>query len=109
MVKALNNIYYALNSSAFSITQNALSTSEASVKSFSIYPNPSHDVVNILLKNASQKADYKLFDASGRLVKEGNFKGETKVRVNDLINGNYLITVILENGEKITEKLIIKK
>lgn len=109
MVKAVNNIYYALNSSAFSITQNALSTSEASVKSFSIYPNPSHDVVNILLKNASQKADYKLFDASGRLVKEGNFKGETKVRVNDLINGNYLITVILENGEKITEKLIIKK
>lgn len=109
MVKALNNIYYALNSSAFSITQNALSTSEASVKSFSIYPNPSHDVVNILLKNASQKADYKLFDASGRLVKEGSFKGETKVRVNDLINGNYLITVILENGEKITEKLIIKK
>lgn len=109
MVKALNNIYYALNSSAFSITQNALSTSEASVKSFSIYPNPSHDVVNILLKNASQNADYKLFDASGRLVKEGNFKGETKVRVNDLINGNYLITVILENGEKITEKLIIKK
>ncbi len=109
MVKALNNIYYALNSSAFSITQNALSTSEASVKSFSIYPNPSHDVVNILLKNASQKADYKLFDASGRLVKEGNFKGETKVRVNDLINGNYLITVILENGERITEKLIIKK
>ncbi|WP_294284470.1 reprolysin-like metallopeptidase [uncultured Chryseobacterium sp.] len=109
MVKAVNNIYYALNTSAFSITQNALSTSENSVKSFSLYPNPSHDVVTILLKNASQKADYQLFDTSGRLVKGGSFKGETKVSVNDLVSGNYLITIILENGEKITEKLIVKK
>ncbi|KAA0130531.1 T9SS type A sorting domain-containing protein [Chryseobacterium sp. SN22] len=109
MIKAVNNIYYALNTSAFSITQNALSTLETSVKSFSLYPNPSHDVVTILLKNTSQKADYQLFDTAGRLVRGGSFKGETKVRVNDLVNGNYLITVILENGEKITEKLIITK
>ncbi|OPG95013.1 hypothetical protein B2I21_28410, partial [Chryseobacterium mucoviscidosis] len=75
----------------------------------SIYPNPSHDVVNIRLKNSSQKADYTLYDASGRLIKEGSFKGETQVKVNDLMNGNYLISVIMENGEKVTEKLIIKK
>lgn len=109
MVKAVNNIYYALNTSAFSITQSTLSTSETSVKSFSLYPNPSHDVVNIMLKNASQKADYQLFDASGRLVKNGSFKGETKINVSDLINGNYVISIIQENADKMTEKLIIKK
>lgn len=109
MVKALNNIYYALNSSSFSITQ-SLGTSESEIKSsFSIYPNPSHDVVNIKLKNQSQKADYSLFDASGRLVKNGSFKGETKVKVNDLTSGNYLISIALENGERVTEKLIIGK
>jgi hypothetical protein len=109
MVKALGNIYYALNSSNFSIAQIVLATAETNVKSFSIYPNPSHDIVNILLKNSSQKADYKLFDASGRLIKEGSFKGETKIRVSDLINGNYIISIVLENGEKVSEKLIIKK
>ncbi|MCS3871344.1 hypothetical protein J3D55_004260 [Chryseobacterium ginsenosidimutans] len=109
MVKAVGNIYYALNSSSFSIAQIVLATAETDVKSFSIYPNPSHDVVNILLKNSSQKADYKLFDASGRLIKDGSFKGETKIRVNDLINGNYIISIVLENGEKVSEKLIIKK
>jgi hypothetical protein len=31
-------------------------------------------VVNIKLKNQSQKADYSLFDASGRLVKNGSLK-----------------------------------
>jgi hypothetical protein len=109
MVKSVGNIYYALNSSSFSITQGVLATAETNVKSFSIYPNPSHDIVNILLKNSSQKADYKLFDASGRLIKEGSFKGETKIRVSDLINGNYIISIVLENGEKVSEKLIIKK
>lgn len=109
MVKALNNIYYALNSASFAVSPIVLATAETQVKSFSVYPNPSHDEVHILLKNSSQKADYQLYDASGRLVKSGNFKGETKIRVNDLINGNYLLTLILENGEKITEKLIVKK
>lgn len=109
MVKAVGNIYYALNTANFSVNQIVLATTEADVKSFSIYPNPSHDVVNISLKNSSQKANYTLFDASGRLIKNGSFKGETQVRVNDLINGNYLISIILDNGTKMTEKLIIKK
>lgn len=108
MVKAVNNIYYALNASSFAIVQ-VLSTAETDVKSFSIYPNPSHDVVNIKLKNASQKADYKLFDASGRLVKTGVFKGNTQVGVSNLMNGNYVISLILDNGEKLSEKLIIRK
>ncbi len=108
MVKALNNIYYALNAAPFSIVQ-VLATAEAEVKSFSIYPNPSYDVVNIKLKNSSQKADYKLFDASGRLIQAGSFKGTTKINVNGLTNGNYIISLLLENGEKISEKLIIKK
>lgn len=108
MVKAVNNIYYALNSSSFAIVQ-VLSTAEADLKSFSIYPNPSYDVVNIKLKNSSQKAEYKLFDASGRLIKTGSFKGTTQVNVNNLLNGNYVISILLENGEKLSEKLIIKK
>jgi hypothetical protein len=108
MVKAVNNIYYALNSSSFAIVQ-VLSTAEADLKSFSIYPNPSYDVVNIKLKNSSQKAEYKLFDASGRLIETGSFKGTTQVNVNNLLNGNYVISVLLENGEKLSEKLIIKK
>lgn len=108
MVKAVNNIYYALNASSFAIVQ-VLSTAETNVKSFSIYPNPSHDVVNIKLKNSSQKADYKLYDASGRLIQTGGFTETAQVNVNSLMNGNYVISLLLDNGEKISEKLIIKK
>ncbi|CAA7390196.1 reprolysin-like metallopeptidase [Chryseobacterium fistulae] len=108
MVKALGNIYFSVNSSNFSIQQ-FLGTSEVEIKNFAIYPNPSKDEVNILLKNSSQKAKYTLFDASGRLLRNGTFKGEIKLNVNELINGNYLISLDLDNGQKVTEKLIIKR
>ncbi|MFP3597975.1 reprolysin-like metallopeptidase [Chryseobacterium sp. SIMBA_029] len=109
MVKAVNNIYFAVNASNFSIGKSLATRETADVKSFAIYPNPSRDEVNILLKNSSQKAEYTLLDASGRLVKSGSFKGETKVTVNNVSTGNYLISITLENGEKHSEKLIIKK
>lgn len=108
MVKADNNIYYALNSSNFSI-QNGLSTSETAVKNYSIYPNPASDFITVSLKKLSQKADYEMYDASGRLILKGNFAGETKIDVRSLTNGNYVLTMILDNGEKISEKFIIKK
>lgn len=108
MVKADNNIYYALNSSNFSI-QNGLSTTETAIKNYSIYPNPASDFINVSLKKTSQKAEYEMYDASGRLILKGNFAGETKIEVKTLTNGNYLLTMISDDGEKISEKFIIKK
>lgn len=108
MVKADNNIYYALNSSNFSI-QNGLSTYETAIKNYSIYPNPASDFINVSLKKTSQKAEYEMYDASGRLILKGNFAGETKIDVKTLTNGNYLLTMISDDGEKISEKFIIKK
>ena len=108
MVKADNNIYYAVNSSNFSI-QNGLSTSETTIKNYSIYPNPASDFINVSLKRLSQKADYEMYDASGRLVIKGSFSGESKIDVRSLTNGNYILSMILNNGEKVSEKFIIKK
>ncbi|KQS89268.1 reprolysin-like metallopeptidase [Chryseobacterium sp. Leaf394] len=109
MVKALNNIYFAVNSSNFPVNQVALSTSETAVTNYSIYPNPASDFITVSLKKLSQKADYEMYDASGRLILKGNFAGETKIDVRSLTNGNYVLTMILDNGEKISEKFIIKK
>ncbi|SKB98537.1 Por secretion system C-terminal sorting domain-containing protein [Soonwooa buanensis] len=110
MVKAVNNIYYALNSSAFAIKYNTLATNEATSKNIKLYPNPSQDVINISLKTSSSKVDYTIHDLSGRIVKSGSFSGnESKIKLNNLSNGNYIIQLQLENGEKLSEKLIIKK
>ncbi|WP_332452874.1 reprolysin-like metallopeptidase [Chryseobacterium aquaticum] len=108
MVKALGNIYFALNPSFFSVTS-FLSTSETDTNSFSIFPNPAKDEVNIKLKKQSDSGKYTMYDMSGKLVKTGEIKGNTKVRIEGFQTGNYVITVQLQNGEIHNEKLIIKK
>lgn len=108
MVKALGNIYFALNPSFFSVTS-FLSTSETDTNSFSIFPNPAKDEVNIKLKKQSDSGKYTMYDMSGKLVKTGEIKGNTKVRTEGFQTGNYVITVQLQNGEIYNEKLIIKK
>ena len=108
MVKALGNIYFALNPSFFSVTS-FLSTAETDTNSFSIFPNPAKDEVNIKLKKQTDSGKYTMYDMSGKLVKTGEIKGNTKVRTEGFQTGNYVITVQLQNGEIYNEKLIIKK
>ncbi len=109
MVRAVGNIYYALNSSNFSIT-GAMATNEVTAgNSFSIYPNPATSEVTIMPKNRTEKGKFLIHDAAGRLIKQGNVSGETKIRLDGFQTGNYIINVELENGEKHSEKLIVKK
>lgn len=107
MVRAVGNIYYALNSSAFSIT-GGLSTNETESGAFVIYPNPASTELNIRFKKGNENADYLIFDAAARLIKKGNVKGDSKIKLNGFKSGNYIIVVELEGGEKYSEKLIIK-
>lgn len=107
MVKAVNNIYYALNSSFFSVKKN-LATVDSSTKNIGIYPNPAKHEVNIKM-NKSESASYKIYDATGRLVSAGNVSKDGKINVEKLINGNYILNIEMKTGEKLSEKLMIKK
>ncbi|QQQ27693.1 zinc-dependent metalloprotease [Chryseobacterium indoltheticum] len=108
MVKAVGNIYFALNPSNFSIQQ-FLSTSENVVKTFSIYPNPAKDVINIKFKNKTDQAKYTIYDMSGKLVISGELKGDHQIRTDGFVSGNYILSLQINNGEIYNEKLIIKK
>lgn len=108
MVKAVDNIYFALNSSKFSIKKGDLAISETNLKNFNIYPNPAKNEVHISLKK-SESGQYFIYDISGRLVKKGNFNGNGSIKTDALSNGNYIITVQTQNGNHYSDKLIIKK
>lgn len=108
MVKAVGNIYFAVNSSNFSIQQ-FLSTSESTVKTFAIYPNPVRDVINIKFKNKTDQAKYTIYDVSGKLVLSGELKGDHQIRTDGFVSGNYILSLRMSNGEIYNEKLIIKK
>lgn len=110
MVKAVGNIYYAVNKTNFSITKSALPVKkEIKVSRFAVYPNPSHEEVNIRLDDEADNAQYSLMDSSGRILKTGYLKGFVKIQVLDIPAGTYLVSVNVENGKKYIEKLIISK
>lgn len=107
MVKAVNNVYFAVNKSNFKIKK-YLATVDGKLKTASIYPNPAKNEVNISMAK-SEGAKFMIYDASGRLVNSGTVSANGKINVEKIANGNYVLSILLKNGEKVTEKLMIKK
>ncbi|TMI95042.1 MAG: T9SS type A sorting domain-containing protein [Bacteroidetes bacterium] len=79
-------------------------------KSIDIYPNPAHTYF-IIYNYAVENRLVQLFDINGKLVKNIQTKElSTKVNINDLSNGLYVLRIKEANGKNIrTEKIIIAR
>lgn len=108
MIKAVGNIYYAVNGYNFPIT-GAAAVNDVNNSKFEIYPNPARNEVFVKLSAANNSGTYSLSDASGRLLKKGRLDAETRIDVNSVKSGVYFITVNLADGTAKTEKVIIRK
>lgn len=64
-------------------------------KKLSIYPNPTVDDIHV--EGLSDIKSYKIYDASGRLVKEGNPNNDI-INVSSLPKGNYMIQLIMKEN-----------
>ena len=108
MVKAVNNIYFAVNSAKFTINKNLAVNEADNIKSFAIYPNPAKGEVIIALSHTSKNASYHIVDLSGNLLSKG-FLSEEKNLINiaNLKTGTYRI-VINDNGSVTSKNLIVK-
>jgi hypothetical protein len=72
-----------------------------------IFPNPSMSFITIQNKESSSESfEYKIVDFTGRNVKSGNSKFNQKIDIESLKNGNYIIQIETDKGEKLIEKLI---
>lgn len=72
--------------------------------SFSIYPNPVSDIINIDLNENLELQKANIYATSGQLLKTENSK---KFKINDLATGTYFIEVITNKG-KATKTIIVK-
>ena len=69
-----------------------------------IGPNPAKDIINV---NIISNAKIEIYDGAGRLVKSfDGHKGNNPYNVSDLPKGYYVVNVTLENGKKVSEKII---
>ncbi len=79
---------------------------EVSKNSVLLFPNPTTSVLNFMTSN-NQLQSYKITDAIGKVVMNGNFDlNNTSVLVESLTNGVYFITVIDKENKLATIKFI---
>ncbi len=108
MVKAVNNIYFAVNSERFNINEVLAVSDAAFEKGFAIYPNPAKGEVNVSLSKSAKSATYQIIDLAGKLVGTGSLDQQTsKINISKLTTGTYRL-VISNQGEMTSKNLIVK-
>ena len=85
------------------ITQNEKEVIETGVN---VYPNPAKDVLNVV---NTEPGNLKLYDVSGRLVKQQQVIEPTlqQLNISDLRNGLYLLRIENEKGTR-SKKIVIQ-
>ena len=114
MVEAVDNIFFNVNSTNFTIVDNpTASVEDFSFSNFNLFPNPSNGRFNVSFDVLNtEKVKLRVFDFSGRLVENVAYKNvsnkfTTELDLEKLNSGLYLLQI--ENGnQQTTKKLIIK-
>ena len=105
-INCISDDQYALLIDNFKVTKSSnLSTDSFNQDQFSIYPNPSQNVVNIESKNNLIIESVKIVDLSGKLIIEKN-QNTNQVDIENLSNGMYIVEVASEG--RIYKKKLIK-
>lgn len=82
---------------------------------FSIYPNPSNGqntFVNIDIKEPHEKIEIRIFDQIGRLIQATHTekgKGVVELSQNDIPNGTYFVTLMVDGKSFATKKWVVLK
>ena len=110
MVKSTNNIFFAINSKNFAISN--LANEDFSLANFSLYPNPNKGSFDIQFEsNSSNLIDITVHDLRGRSIFNQTFDNtgliNQNISLNNVQSGIYLVTV--KDGErKVSKKIIIE-
>ncbi len=88
------------NSPTLSLKENALAT-------FTMYPNPANNVLNIKSASSIEKVD--IYNIVGKqILSTKGFVNSTEINISNLSSGVYLVKIIDQNNNSAIKKLILK-
>lgn len=91
----------------FSIVAATASVDDFSIENISIYPNPTTDILKIESKNGINISTVQVFDTLGKQVMNTELRNNT-LNVSELSKGLYLVKMISEFGNEVTQKIVIE-
>ena len=108
-INCISNDQFALLIDDYKVTATTLSTDNFLVDNFSIYPNPTNGIVNIIGKNNAAINSIQITDVNGRIIKNLDMKDvqETQIDITDLTAGMYFLNIQTDLGSGASK--IIKK
>ncbi len=74
---------------------------------FTMYPNPTFDIINFKSNKNFAPIEAKIYELSGRMVLQTKVERES-ISVKQLNAGNYLLVLIDKNGKTYSQKIIKK-
>ena len=72
---------------------------------FSVYPNPTQDIIHIKMQNLTEKS-FSLSDMSGRTILSGNLPSSGEILVSEFPTGLYILT-LGDGNEQAFQKIMI--
>jgi len=110
MVKAVGNVFLAVNSNNFTITP-SLTTNEFEFSNFSIYPNPNKGSFNVKFDSTSNnEISIVVTDIRGRNIFEKQYSNlglfDQNIQLSNIEFGVYLVTV-KDGTKKIVKKIVV--
>jgi hypothetical protein len=111
MVKAVGNVFLAVNSKNFTITP-ALANNEFGFNNFSIYPNPNKGNFNVKFDSSSSNAiSIMVHDVRGRIIFEKQYPNtglfSQNLQLDNVQSGVYLVTV-KDGDQKIVKRIVVE-
>jgi hypothetical protein len=111
MVKAVGNVFLAVNSKNFTITP-SLANNEFGFTNFSIYPNPNKGNFNVKFDSTtSNDISIMVNDIRGRSIFEKQYSNtglfDQNLQLSNLESGVYLVTV-KDGDQKIVKRIVIE-
>jgi len=112
MVEGNGNIFFAINSSDFTVQNATASVDEDVLSSFSMFPNPSNGLFNISFDTTDKDVSIQVSDLKGAVIKNVNYRNvgvkfSERVELNAISSGLYILR-ITNGGNSVSKKIIIE-
>jgi Metallo-peptidase family M12B Reprolysin-like/Secretion system C-terminal sorting domain len=110
MVEAIDNLFYAVNTTKFAISPSTLGIENFELADFALFPNPNRGEFTVrFTSNTTNKIEIKIHDMRGRAIFEKTYSNSATFNQNIDLNkvdaGIYMVSII--DGNKRTARKIL--
>ena len=91
----------------FSLVSSTASVNDFSISNIKLYPNPAKDILTIQTTNGIKIASVEVFDILGKQIIKSELQNNT-LNVSELTQGMYIVKMISEEGNSISQKVVIE-